>query len=162
MKCKNLLTSLPLIAAVLYNPMASAVDTKVYNGSYCKPYFGSQSADLHHRYDGILNVSNNSRYITCPVLHDQAFVPQGAKIYVRYVAGSSGGTLSCTVYSLNSNGGIVASATGSTNQSGWLPPDNGQQPQPALVIGSDDASYNMFCSLPAGGRVSAIQVDEND
>lgn len=154
--------SLPIMA--LASMPASAVNTNVYNGSYCKAYHGSQSADLRHQSGGIRNIHPTAiRAITCPVLHDEAFGPQGAKVYVYWVAQKAKDALTCTVYSLDTTGAIVvATDTDTKIGTGWLPPDNGILPQPYLDIAADDASYNMICNLPAGGRVASIQVDENE
>ena len=161
-------------ATVLSTTPVSAINTHTYNGGYCKATDGSQSADFQFDALSIVNVSSGDRSITCPILMDEAVYQTGigAQIYVFFMLPNDDPTrpeddklqVSCTVYSLNSILGVVESQSAARRGSGWLPFPGYPPvvPQPAITITRDSATYNMVCSLPPGGRLTSIQVDEND
>ena len=161
-------------ATVLSTPPVSAINTHAYNGSYCKATNGSQNADFQFDALSIVNVSSGTRSITCPILMDEAVYQTGigANIYVFFMLPNDDPNdpsddreqVSCTVYSLNSTLGVVESRSATGFGSGWLPFPGYPPvvPQPAITITTDSATYNMVCSLPPEGRLTSIQVDEND
>ena len=96
-------------AAVLSYTTASAAEKiTVYNGSYCKPFSGSQSADFEFG-NRITNISSLPRNIVCPVLLTDGFINQGASIWVYVSARLSTDIVRCTFSSLDAAGMSVES-----------------------------------------------------
>jgi hypothetical protein len=169
MKLATLTALVFATAALLSQTPAWAANSTTYNGSYCKPLYGSQSADFYYL-NSIVNLSDASRWIACPVLLHGFGNQTGAKIYAYWIAAKSTDTLTCSAYSLHSDGTIVNNdghspqvQTDQATGSGWLPEfHNGDPlPQPALTLTQDDATYNLICLLPPKGKLTAIQVTEN-
>jgi hypothetical protein len=151
-------------AAVLSHTTASAADKiTVYNGSYCKPYYGNESGNFS--YGVSIHNSGGTRTIVCPLLLTDGFINKGASIWVYASAARSTDRVSCTFYSLNVDGIAVESQSSHRDGAGagWLLPPQGGQPgqTPSFEITTDHSSYVMHCRLPQGSSVISIQVNEH-
>lgn len=123
-----------------------------YNGSFCTASLGSQAANFDFLF-GIRNVSGSRRIVSCPVVVDEIANTSGTnRVWVYF---SGGGTVRCSLYSMNGNGTIRQARSGSRTNSGWLSIPN---------ITTDDfwGSYAMYCDIPNNGSIETVWVGENN
>jgi len=165
MKLTTLTALVFVTTAMLAHTPATALErTNVYNGSYCNPRYGSESAYFTYG-SGITNGPGQVRRIICPVLLTDGFINKGAYIWVYASAFGGSDKVDCTFYSLDNAGTVVDSKSGSRtgSGSGWLLPSSGGTPgvTPSFAITTDHASYVMHCYLPPFGAVLTIQVSEH-
>jgi len=153
---RALSTALAIVAFAALTGTASAENGHAYNGSYCKTYYGSQSGDFNHQYNGIVNNGTSGRYISCPVLVDEIDATTGTtRVWLNWQTPVASDTISCSLFSMNGNGTIRQSRSASKTGSGWFAISN---------LTSDDfwGSYSMYCYLPRSGTLSTIWLGEQN
>jgi hypothetical protein len=143
-----------LLASMLSSVNVLAADNRQnFNGSYCDNYYGSDTSVFGHYSNGIYNSASSSKYVSCPVIVDEASVTTGTNnIWVHF---TGTGTVSCYMQSRNGNGSFRQSSSGSRSGTGWFSVGN---------ITSDDywGSYSMYCYVPAYGTINTISMSEKD
>ncbi len=148
----KLLASISVFGCALLTPQVYAENAHAYNGSYCTNYLASDATDVAHQYNGIRNTTGSSLYVTCPVAVDEIAVTSGtSRVWVHY---SGSGTVNCNLYSMNGNGSINQSRSGSRSGTGWLSIPN---------LTSEDywGSSVIYCSVPAYGVINTVWFGEN-
>lgn len=145
------------IAVILSMSSATtlAENGHAYNGSFCKPYYGSQAGDFIYAHNGIYNGGSGGRYVTCPVIVDEIANTNGTtRVWVHWTAAAASDTLRCTLLSKTFNGGTQDSHANTRTNTGWM----------YLDVNSDDfwGSYNMYCYLPQRGRIATLWVGEQN
>lgn len=148
--------ALAVLMLVTLAGVAAAENGHAYNGSYCKPYYGSQAANLYHQYNGTYNASAAGTYISCPVLVDEIVNTTGTtQVWVYWTASAAADTISCSLYSMNGNGTARQGQFGSKAGSGWLA-------MPNLTTDDYWGSYSMYCYLPRNGNINTIWLGEKN
>lgn len=152
----KVLFSLAAVAIFAISGSANAENGHAYNGSYCNPYFGNQSADFNHQWDGLSNTSTGSRWVSCPVVVDEiANLTGTSRIWVRWDDGGAGSTLTCYLYAMNVNADVGQSQSASDVGGGWFSIPN---------ITTDDfwGNYILYCYLPNRGVLNTVWLGENN
>ena len=134
---------------------AAAQDGKNYNGSYCKAYFGIETADFVHDVTGIQNVSSQERAVFCPIMVDEEEVTDGLDSVTLHWGGN--GEIRCFLESRAQNGTFVQGRElrGPAGEVS-LPPEE------RLGVDEPLGSYSLWCALPPGGTLNTIQIVERD
>jgi hypothetical protein len=121
-----------------------------HSGSDCKNYYRSDSSRFNHEVWGIVNLGKGPGNIICPIVNTEPFFAGGTTDGIRVLAAGTG-TVSCTVYSHDSNMNITNSQTASKTGGGWFV-------IPDVIQKGKFGSYTMSCSLPQYGWLQAYQV----
>lgn len=128
-------------------------DIKLHHGSFCEAYTGTQEGDLNHQDNGLRNISAASRTVVCPILRDNAdkTINFAVDIFVNNIAGSN---FSCWVDSRDQWGNLVKWVNKATNLGG----------NQTIHIENDsnvkDGNFNLYCSVPASGRIASYKTYE--
>lgn len=150
MKSITLISLVALGSFALYGN-AYADNRHVYNGSYCDNYFGSQVGDFNHQRNGIRNTAASPRLVSCPILVDEVDNLGGTiSVWVHYTGAF---TANCALHSMNGTGAVLQTVVGASN--GWFQ-------MPNITVENLFSSYFLECTLPAGGVLNTIRVDENN
>lgn len=137
-----------LLGLMMAAPMASAGEWTDHSGTICKNYNASEVGYIDYFVNGMRSLSPSYTYVICPLTRNTTGT-SGAFFYV-YVTG--GLPTTCTAYSYEYNGGLLAS--NSSSGTGLLGislfgPGN------STVL----SNYSVFCSLPGNGASVLHTVD---
>jgi len=132
-----------LLGLVLAAPMASAAGWADHAGTICKNYDAGDVSRIDYLVNGTRSLSPNPyTYVICPLTRNTSNT-NGAYFYV-YVSGNL--QTSCTAYSYEYNGGILASNSASgTGLLGISLSGPGNS--------SPYSNYSVLCYLPANTSV---------
>lgn len=159
---RNILSILALVGFISVSGQAVAEDGHSYNGSFCKPRYGNQSADFRYDYNGIYNASSAYRWVNCPIIEDAINADNNAatqgttRAYLRFTAATTSSRIRCYLYSNKSGGASWLQWVYSTRLgSGWLDID----PTP---ISKDHywGDYGMYCYVPGRSKINMIWFGE--
>ena len=124
-----------------------------YNGSYCDNWTAGESEHFLKSMAGIVNLSNRSHGISCPILVDEVGTTTGtSSVWVHFTAN---GDVGCVLYSLNGNGTIRQSTLNFRTNTGWVN-------MPNITSDSSWGSYTMYCWLPPYGTLNTIRIIEKN
>jgi hypothetical protein len=150
--------ALAALAVAILAGAAAAEDSKSYNGSYCKAFFGGDTGNLVHGRNGMFNSAGFAISITCPIVVDQVANTGGTgttQPCVHWTANTASDRLSCTLFSMNADGNVRQSQFADKTGSGWLIFAN-------LTTDDKFGSYSIVCSLPGRGTVNTLWIAERD
>ena len=167
LKKMTLLSASSLLALIVLSGNATAGDDHSYNGSFCKPRNALQSADFRYNFNGIQNVGNSSRWLTCPVIEDRiggdgtittpGVTAGTTSVWAHWTAARATDELKCHLYSNDFGGDALLQAqTSSRVGTGWLDADRS-----GITLDDRWGTYNMSCFLPSGGTLNMIMFGEN-
>ncbi len=126
---------------------ALAENGGVHHGSMC------QGAGVTLSVAGVWNNTTVARQVFCPTVRDEVLSTHGLnKAYVFYRL-QTGGTISCTLYSLNQLGQSVAAASRSGSAA------SGTLTFPSIA-GVSSGNYMFLCNMPAGAFITSYRIDE--
>lgn len=149
---KLVLTSIALVGITAFaQPVVAADNAQTFNGAYCDNYYGSQATAVNHQYNGIYNTTAAGVYVQCPLVVDEVTNVTGTNWVRLHYTGNN--TITCYLYSMNGNGTIRQTQTGSRVGTGWFSIPN---------INTDDywGTYSMHCYLPGGGTLNTVHMSE--
>ena len=137
---------------------ASAIDGKSYPPAMCTPTLGGPLYDWNYGVGqtALTNVSGQARQIICPIVRDFEATTFGLNWAAAWVNNPSGQTTTCTLYSVDVNGGSLDWSTKSTSGTG----------NQALYFGSEVnvsniwSHYSLACTLPSGGALRSYTIYE--
>lgn len=129
-------------------------DYKTFHGSMCQPYQGNQQGDFQHRDNGFYNKSNQTRTVVCPLVRDNVNKTNGvwASIYVNNPANK---IFSCWLDSRGKYGNVINWVNKKTSNSG------NQTLKIDVYKMVKDGNFNLYCSVPAKGRIASYKIGEN-
>jgi len=137
-----------LLGLVLAAPMASAVGWADHAGTICKNYNANEVSFIDYLVNGTRSLSTSNTYVICPLTRNTSNA-NGAYFYV-YVAGNL--QTSCTAYSYEYNGGILASS--SASGTGLLGISLAGLGNSTLY-----SNYSVLCYLPGNAASVLYSVD---
>lgn len=124
----------------------AASDGKIFSGSNCKPWYGSDIGDFIFTNTAIYNHSTTShRWVTCPLTRDRVSSAQGIQVRVNARRGSSfNGVLSCYLRSNDPYGYAFDSDSASYSGSSSV--------SLSMLVDSSPGGgdYTLSCYLPGG------------
>lgn len=149
MKHNPKLTLLAAALALLSSTASLAVDEKIFSGAECQPTNGDEAAGLNSAYNGLWNDSGARRFVTCPIVRDNHANVNGTfLVRVRVTNGTE-----CTLFSLDSLGGTVASTFDDTV-------DGFSSLDVDVNASANLGYYTLVCDIPNGGRVWSYRISE--
>lgn len=151
------------ILALTSQPVAAANDGKSFPGAMCHELLAGQANAVGRGNDGFFNFGTGTVTAECPIVRDGIINGGINAAYVRVVDRSSTGDITCTLYSLQSNGArqqVQTQATAGVNTAGDTLTFNAMQ-------AADDGYYHLSCNIPPNGsggvsRIISYRVDEEN
>lgn len=153
MKTITIATATAALISLTSSFNALAGNGHAYNGSYCNPYYGTQSDSFEHRQNGIKNTSSSTKYISCPVIVDEIANTTGTHQTTLHYTGP--GTVSCIMFNQHGIGSTRQTQSGTRAGTGWFT-------IPGFTSDVWGGTYSMYCSLPSGGTLNTIWVNEKN
>ena len=130
-------------------------DVKTFHSSECQPYYGNTSGDFNYYVNRVQNISNGYRRVTCPIVRDNTINTSGTKGVEVFVHNKvAGQTLSCTLFSHDSQGYFVASDYEATTTVGR------QALKLDVNLSKNMGNYSLYCYMPSGTSVFSYKVKE--
>ncbi len=129
------------------SPAALAENGGVHHGSMC------QGPGVTLSVAGIWNNTTVTRQVFCPTVRDEVYSTHGLNHAYVYYRLQGGGTISCTLFSMNQLGQSVGSASRSgSGTSGTL--------TFGPITGVSSGNYMVLCNLPANSFITSYRIDE--
>lgn len=169
----SVILTVALLTTVVNSGGAFAVDDrKSVSGVACAPKNLSQAADFRYGKGAIINRSTNRRKVVCSILRDRfdgdnavGEIDNVAVFVVR--SDSTALPLSCVFIVRNlETGAVLISSTASTSVAGPAILDVATDldygtPPLTPKTGTDNAIYELICTLPGKSRVKGIRYEED-
>ena len=140
-----------LVLSLVFSPIVMAVEYATFHGTSCRANVAANASKIETTLSGIRNISSDQVGVVCPLVRDNPLNLNGTNVVRPYIFRSASATtaFSCSLYSLDAKGGLIASNTQSFNGTG----------ESSLILDvnastTDGGYYVVFCIVP---RLSAIR-----
>lgn len=136
------------------SPKAYAAVLTNHSGTICKNYNASEATEIDYLPSGTRSYKTSTTYVICPLTRSTTN-SDGAYVFVD-INHSGTQTTTCTAYSYNRAGALLASSSYSQTGSGHQ-----QIPLPLSGLGKSEAysDYSVLCSIPGSSAGLIMGVD---
>lgn len=135
---------------------AAAIDSKIHSGSMCQALFGSQDANLNKGAGRVINSSNATMWVSCPIIRDNTLNSNGINVaFIRVTrSANAGDPIMCILDNRNSNGSQSNFQTRSFSGVGF------RSIRFDLNSSNNRGHYEFLCRLPRNSSIQNYRVDE--